>query len=74
MIAVLIFVCSITVAPADCNRATAIDVIAGPEAANEIQCGLHSQAFYAETALGIGPGEYLKVTCTRTSIGRGNVG
>lgn len=71
MFKVLILVCSVSVSPADCQINTALDVITGPEASNEIQCGLFGQAFYAETAMGgqQRADEYLKVKCTRTTIG-----
>lgn len=73
---VLILVCSVMVPAPLCQRDTALDVIAGPPAANEWQCGLYGQAYLAETALNerIGTEEYLKVTCTRSSIGKENVG
>ncbi len=44
MFQVLVLVCSIGVAPMDCQTDTAIETIRGPEAANEIQCGLYGQA------------------------------
>jgi hypothetical protein len=76
MFSVLLFVCAVTVLPQDCDRETALDVLAGPVAANEIACGLYAQAFYAETAMGRGmrDDEYLMWRCTRTTINGGNVG
>lgn len=66
--AVMILVCAAGMHPADCRLDTAVDVIAGPEARNEIMCALHGQAYFAESALGAGlrEGEYVKVLCTRT--------
>ena len=69
--AMMILVCAAGMRPADCQLNSAVDVIAGPEAPNEIMCALHGQAYFAESALGVGlrQGEYVKVLCTRTSIG-----
>jgi hypothetical protein len=70
MFTVLILICSVTLAPQDCKRHSALDVIQGPQVANELMCGMHGQAFIAETALGtgLGPDEYIKIVCTRTAI------
>ena len=66
MFKVLILVCSINLSPPDCQMDNAIDVINGPEAQNEMMCG-----FFADTALtGQRDDEYVKVKCTRTSIGK----
>jgi len=71
MFQILVLVCSVGVAPADCQTNTAIKVIRGPEAANELQCGLYGQAYFAEMGNHeLVNGEYLKVMCTRTSIGK----
>ena len=74
--AVLILVCASALRPGDCQRETALDVIIGPNATNEIMCAIHSQAFYAQTEMArtLRRGEYLKIMCSRTSIGHGNVG
>ena len=76
MFKVLILVCSATLAPSECQPETALEVVQGPEARNEIACALQSQAYFAQTALGrdLQPGEYVKIRCRRTSIGKGNVG
>jgi hypothetical protein len=76
MFSVLILICNVSLAPMDCQRETAVDIIQGPPAANEMQCALYGQAFYAETAMGRGmrPDEYLKVKCQRTTINGGTVG
>jgi hypothetical protein len=67
MLKTLILICSVSVAPADCKTETAIDVISGPDAANEVACMFHSQAYVAGAgALGPREGEYMKVTCSRT--------
>jgi hypothetical protein len=66
MFQVLVLICAAGMAPADCQRDTAIDVIRGPVAANEITCGLHGQAYVAETALGRDlEGAYVKIQCLR---------
>ena len=71
MFQVLVLVCSVGVAPADCQTDTAVKTIRGPEAANEIQCGLYGQAYFAEMGqYQLDGDEYLKVMCTRTSIGK----
>jgi len=45
-------------------------VIAGPDAPNEVMCGLHGQAYLAGTAIAARhEGEYVKVTCSRFAIG-----
>jgi len=69
---VLILVCSIQLTPPDCQSNTAISVISGPEAANQSVCGLYGQAYIADTAIGIGlrDDEYVKIKCTRSTIGK----
>lgn len=76
MFTVLILICSINLAPMDCQANSAVDVIQGPEAASEEMCGLHGQAYLAEIALGTRhrEDEYVKIKCTRTTIAGGNVG
>lgn len=71
MFKVLILVCSMNLSPADCQADTAVQIIDGPDAANEVQCGLYGQAYIAG-APGVGPrdGEYVKIRCTRTTIGK----
>ena len=67
----LILVCSVALPHADCQPNTALDVIQGPEVANELMCGFQGQAYLATTALGVhlGRNEYLKIKCSRTTIG-----
>ena len=71
MFKVLILVCSVNLAPADCQTDTALDVIDGPEAANQSVCGLYGQAYIADTALGtkLPDNEYVKVKCTHAASG-----
>lgn len=76
MFKVILLVCAAGIAPRDCQFNNAIDVISGPDAGNEIACGLQSQAYFAGTALGrsLREDEYLKIVCRRTGIGRDRVG
>jgi hypothetical protein len=67
MFKVLILICSVNVAPQDCQRQTATDVIAGPIVSSELSCGLSGQAYLADTALRPTVREYVKVQCSRTS-------
>jgi hypothetical protein len=75
MFKVLVLVCSSALAPMECQIETAEDVISGPAAGNEVMCGLHGQAYIAETALGerIGPDEYVKIKCIRSTEGDRNL-
>jgi hypothetical protein len=62
---VLILVCPMGLAPQDCERDNAIDVIVGPQATNEITCGFSGQAYLAGTALAPSDGNYVKIQCKR---------
>lgn len=71
MFQVLALVCAISTAPADCQTDTALKALRGPEAANEVECGLYGQAYFAEMGqYTLTNGQYLKIMCTRTSIGK----
>ena len=48
---VFIYLCAASTAPADCDRRTAIDVVLGPQATNELTCGLGAQEMMAKTAI-----------------------
>ena len=64
MFQILILVCSVGVAPADCQPETAIDIINGPSVASEVTCGLHGQAYIAQTSLRPrAANEYVKIKC-----------
>ena len=71
MFKVLILVCSVNLAPADCQTDTALDAINGPESAKQSASGLYGQAYIADTALGtrLPDNEYVKVKCTRAASG-----
>ena len=68
MFKVLILVCAMNLAPQDCERSNAIDVIVGPTASNELTCGFSAQAYIAGTALAPTDGNYLKIQCMRPSV------
>ena len=74
MMKVVLLVCAATIPRLDCQEQTARLVIQGPDAQNEMMCAVRSQAYFAETAMEVGESEYLKIKCTRTAIGRNNVG
>lgn len=67
MFKVLVLICAANLGPADCQAETALAVIDGPAAQNEIECGLHGQAYVADTAL-VRPGSYVKVMCRRDRV------
>jgi hypothetical protein len=74
MMKVLLLVCAAATPRIDCSETTARLVVQGPEAPNAVVCAMQSQAYFAGTSLHIGAQEYLKIKCTRTTIGKGNVG
>ena len=65
---VFIYLCAASTAPSDCDRRTAIDVALGPEASNEIACGLGAQEMMAQTAIRPKDGEYFKIACVRRKV------
>jgi hypothetical protein len=50
----------------------AIDVALGPQAANELICGLGAQEMMAQTAIRPKDGEYFKIACVRRKVVAGN--
>lgn len=71
MFKVLILVCSTALTPSECQVDSAAAVINGPEAPDARICGLNGQAYLAGTALGARhEDEYVKVKCSRTTIGK----
>lgn len=70
MFKVLILLCSVMQSPSQCDRYNAIDVIVGPPAANDMECNMHAQAYAADAGIVARKGEYIKYTCTHTSIGK----
>ena len=71
---VVILICASTLARPDCQESTARVVIQGPDAPNEVACALQSQAYLAQSAVEVGEQEYLKIKCSRSSIGKGTMG
>ena len=67
MFKVVLFVCTLSVQPSDCDELTAVHVIRGPDCKNEIACAMVSQAYLASTALGrtLREYEYVKIRCER---------
>jgi hypothetical protein len=65
---VFVYLCAASIAPADCDRRTAIDVVHGPEASNEIACGLGGQMMMAQTAIRPTDGQYFKIACARRKV------
>ena len=65
---VFIYLCAASTEPADCDRRTAIDVALGPQAANELMCGLGAQEMMARTAIRPKDGEYFKIACVRKVV------
>ena len=65
MLKAVLLICALDVAPANCLPDSALDMIAGPETGDMAACGLHAQAFLAQSALAqsMGEGEYLKIVC-----------
>ena len=76
MFKVILLVCASSLSRGDCQVETARAVLYGPDARNEIVCGLQSQAYLAATEIGrsLQTGEYLKISCRRTTIGAKRVG
>ncbi len=67
MFQVLILVCSVGLTPSECQKETAIDILRGPVVASEVMCGLHGEAYLAQTSLAPhSPGEYMKIKCMRS--------
>jgi len=67
MFKILILVCSINLAPQDCEIKNAIHVIAGPMASSELSCRRSAQALLAGTAVVSTDEQYVKIQCKRRS-------
>ena len=76
MFKVLLLICAISVEHRDCKIDSALTVMQGPEAESQAACAFQSQAYIARTAIAatMTDNEYLKITCTRTTIGKQTVG
>jgi hypothetical protein len=67
MFKIMILICTINLAPQDCQTETAMDIIAGPTVSSELSCALSGQALLASTALRPDGREYAKILCGRSS-------
>jgi hypothetical protein len=67
MFKVILLVCAANIAPGDCQADTALYLLNGPDASNEVMCGMQSQAYLAQTWIGqaLADDEYVKVVCRR---------
>lgn len=76
MFKVVLLICVSSLSHGECQIETARSVLYGPDATNEISCALNSQAYLASTEIGrkLNDGEYLKIACRRTTIGKRSVG
>lgn len=63
---VTILVCAVGMPQADCSVDTATAVIQGPRVESPSMCGLHGQAYIADTAIADYADEdhYIKLRCT----------
>lgn len=74
MWSVFIAVCLIGMPHKDCNQKTAVDWVAAPEPQMGLGgCLIHGEQYAANSRL-VHEGEYVKIFCTMTSIGRSDVG
>ena len=71
MIKTLILVCATTLAHDECSIESATAVVQGPPVQSVMTCGLHGQAFLAETALAryLDDGHYLQLVCRPENAG-----
>ena len=64
-LSVLALLCAATLAPSECDRSNATDVIALGQSANEIACMRDAQETLAALAIRSGPDAYWLVRCER---------
>jgi hypothetical protein len=74
MVSVVAFLCALALSPAACDRATAVDVITFPPAANELACMRDAQMTLAGLAIRADPAHRWVVKCARGNGGLGPVG
>ncbi len=73
--AVFIAVCLVGTPHKDCDQRTAVDWVSAPEAQMGLGgCLLHGEEYAANSRLVTEGKEYIRIFCTATSIGKGNVG
>jgi c-di-AMP phosphodiesterase-like protein len=63
MVSVVALLCAAGIAPAECTKDNAIDVIAMSQAPNELLCIQDSMMALASLAIQAAPNEYWKVVC-----------
>lgn len=69
MILMTALLCATSLSYAQCDRASAQDVLVLGNADNEIACMMGAQMTLASLAIEAGEGFYWKVTCQSTAIG-----
>ena len=74
MISVVAFLCALALSPAQCSRATAVDVIALPAAPDRESCMRTAQVTLAELAVRADDQHRWIVKCGSGNDGRGPVG
>jgi hypothetical protein len=63
---ILVLICSINTAGADCDQHTAVDVVQLAKVPSPQQCGFMGQAQIAPTSVAPEPGkQYMKIMCVR---------
>jgi hypothetical protein len=67
MVSAFALLCAVILAPSECTRANAIDVVALPDAPNELMCMQESMAIVASLAIQPRPDEYWKFVCVRST-------
>ena len=65
LIQVIVLICNVAVAQADCSKLTATDYFYGPEAHSTSECMRSSTFFLAALAVNKAEDEYQKILCQR---------
>jgi hypothetical protein len=60
---VAILVCPATVAPADCDTRSAVEILVGLASPGRIGCGVQSEELLAGSGVATREGQYIKVAC-----------
>jgi hypothetical protein len=71
---VIALLCSMSLSPRECDRTTALDVLTFPPAESELTCMRDAMQTLADLAIQPHDGEFWKVVCVRSSIGKANIG
>jgi hypothetical protein len=71
-VTLIVLICSASIPSQDCQLDNALDVIRGPNIANETTCGMRGRTIIAATEMRprFG-GEYVKVLCPRSDLANG---